>query len=135
MARRIKRQGFAIDVLLRKDNPGLNKTEADRTVKTRSETEWPLARTQYTRWQLRSDLSLSVGAGQDKTEELSCEALTGERLSFTTAPFEEEIGITGHITANLSTGVRGEQLYLSLMSPADARAVADGDQIKRHQTI
>ena len=103
----------AVDVLLRKGNPGFNKTEAERTFKTRSETEWPLARTQYTKWQLHSDLSLSVGAGQDKTDELSYEALTGEPLSFTTAPFEEETEITGHITANLTMGVRGEQLYLN----------------------
>lgn len=97
----------AVDVLVRKGNPGFNKIEAERTFKSRSESEWPIKRTQYTKFYLQSDLSMTSKSNQSTDATLSYEALTGEPLSFSTAPFDEETEITGHLLANLVMGVKG----------------------------
>lgn len=95
----------AVNVLVRKGNPGYNSTEAERTFQTRDESEWPLRRTKYTDFNLMPDRSMSIGGKAQEETTLEYEALTGEPISFATAPFEQETEICGHITANLVMGV------------------------------
>lgn len=51
-----------VSLVLRKGNIGFNNAEAERGYDCREETEWPLARTQYTKFFLAPDLSLSTTA-------------------------------------------------------------------------
>jgi len=65
----------------------------------RAENEWPLARTQWTRFYLQPDLGLG-------TEKLAAETsltyqTTGDGLTFSTSPFTEETEITGPVAARL----------------------------------
>jgi predicted acyl esterase len=98
----------AISLLVRKGNPGFNNTEAERTFKTRPEAEWPLVRTEYTKFHLHSDLTLS-STPQVEPATLETVGLTGNSFQFTTAPFESDTEITGHILANLCVAVAGTE--------------------------
>ncbi len=98
----------AISLLVRKGNPGFNNTEAERTFTTRPETEWPLARTEYTKFHLHSDLTPS-STPQAEPATLETVGLTGNSFQFTTAPFEGDTEITGHILANLCVAVAGTE--------------------------
>lgn len=93
-------------MLVRRGNPGFNNIEGDRTFKFREEKEWPLARTEYTKFYLNSDLTLST-TKQDKETQLTYSALDGDAFSFSTAPFEKATEIAGHVLANLVMGVKG----------------------------
>jgi uncharacterized protein len=65
----------------------------------RAEKEWPLARTRWTRFYLRKNLSLGESAIAETTA-LSYDAM-GEGLTFTTPPLSEELEITGPAAAKL----------------------------------
>ena len=67
----------------------------------RKENEWPLARTQWTRFYL-SAADKSLGLRNDAAEQtVSYQALSDEGVSFSTAPFETDTEITGPIAAHL----------------------------------
>ena len=87
---------------------------ADGSFTERAEQEWPLARTEWTRWEL--------GSG-------SYEAL-GEGLTFMGAPFEREVEITGPSAAKLfiSSSTEDADLFLVLRAfdPSGEEVVFQG---------
>jgi uncharacterized protein len=81
----------------------------------RSEKEWPLARTQWTRYYLDADdtaLSLHIPA---TTAKLAYDAL-GDGLTFRTGPFEKDTEFTGPVAAKLfvSTSTTDMDLFVTL---------------------
>ena len=90
----------------------------------RGENEWPLARTQWTRYHLHADLSL-VAEPETRPGHLEYEAM-GDGLRFVTSPFEEETEFTGPLAAQLwissSTSDADLFLVLQLFDP-DGREV------------
>lgn len=90
----------AVSVLVRKGNPGFNSNEAEAMFKSRRETEWPLARTEYRQFYLTPDSKLSTDKPSDSgTFEL--EALGKSKPITFEATFDKETEVTGHPTANL----------------------------------
>ena len=65
----------------------------------RAENEWPLARTQWTKFYLQPDKSLSTTAPSAATA-LTYET-TGDGLTFSTPPMTEDMEITGPVAAKL----------------------------------
>ncbi|KAH8794335.1 X-Pro dipeptidyl-peptidase protein [Hyaloscypha sp. PMI_1271] len=120
-----------VDVVLRKGDVGFNDAAAERVYTRRTETEWPIARTQYTPYYLAPSLGLSptkpttasiskvsyVATGFEENDGREIGAVSqgwkpladafdlSQQVSFTTAPFEVETEITGHITAHLNVSV------------------------------
>ncbi|TKA76929.1 hypothetical protein B0A55_03114 [Friedmanniomyces simplex] len=104
-----------VDIVLRKGNPGFNKADAEQaTFPRRVENEWPIARTQYTKFFLTPDhgLDTKVPSPSDKVISYKAPGKVDDPrfVQFTTSPFEAETEITGHIVAHLnvsSTGISG----------------------------
>ena len=95
-----------VDVVLRKGDVGVNEAQAEKTYPRRTENEWPIARTQYTKFYLGPDRSLSTSSPQVEAERsISYKALGNldnhQLVQFTTTPLESETEITGHIVAHL----------------------------------
>ncbi|GHJ83654.1 hypothetical protein NliqN6_0056 [Naganishia liquefaciens] len=90
----------AVSLLVRKGNPGFNKTEYEQTFAFRDEKEWPLARTQYTKYYLQPDLSLATELPKEE-KKIELEALGKSDPIMFTATFDKETEIAGHPTANL----------------------------------
>ncbi|KAF7541467.1 hypothetical protein G7054_g540 [Neopestalotiopsis clavispora] len=95
-----------VDLVLRKGDVGYDNAEAEKVFQRRNESEWPIARTQYTRFYLTPDQHLTPGAPSEEPAKLSYQALgtlqNPHALQFETAPFEHETEITGHLTAHLN---------------------------------
>jgi predicted acyl esterase len=108
-----------VDLVLRKGDVGFNNPEAEGTYSRRIENEWPIARTQYTKWYLTPQKTLTPhldqaqAAGATKRQKLTYRALGSldepQLLQFSTAPVEHETEITGHIVAHLSVSATPEQ--------------------------
>ncbi|PKS12540.1 hypothetical protein jhhlp_000748 [Lomentospora prolificans] len=99
-----------VDIVLRKGNVGFNDAQAEKAYPRRTENEWPIARTQYTKFFLTADQGLTKDESATQTRgKLGYRALgtmdKPELLQFTTAPFEEETEITGHVTSRLNVSV------------------------------
>lgn len=82
----------------------------------RTEADWPVPATQYTRWHLRGDGSLSTSpeSGPKQRLEYSSKAPVGGKksgVSFQSSPFEKDMEFAGHFTVTLSVS--------SSMSDAD----------------
>lgn len=97
----------AVDLILRQGNVGYNNPSAEKSFARRKESEWPIARTEYTPFYLTADRELqSVQPDQPLVQKLSYRALgsneASDTLTFTSAPFESETEITGHIVAHLN---------------------------------
>ncbi|MDP9496058.1 MAG: CocE/NonD family hydrolase [Actinomycetota bacterium] len=94
----------------------------------RGENEWPLARTEWTRYHIHSDLNLSLEEEQPPGQ-LVFEAL-GDGLRFTTTPFEEETEFTGPLSARLwvssSTIDADLFLILQLFDPSGNEVTFEG---------
>ncbi|KAI6764137.1 hypothetical protein HG530_007926 [Fusarium avenaceum] len=106
-----KGQQPAIDMVVRKGNVGYNNPAAEKAGYTRrTENEWPLARTKYTKFYLHRDKTISKELEVPNTKEpigrLSYEALgtpeDPKLIQFSTPHFEKETEITGHILAHLN---------------------------------
>lgn len=95
-----------IELVVRKGNPGFNNPPAEKAFPKRPEDTWPLERTLYTKYHLGLDCGLGEHSRPQEFGKLSYQAPSGLReqhkLQFTTAPFKEDIEITGHITAHLN---------------------------------
>ncbi|KAK5108764.1 hypothetical protein LTR62_007824 [Meristemomyces frigidus] len=96
-----------VDIVLRKGNPGFNNAAAELAAfPRRTENEWPIARTQYTKFYLTPDHGLDMEVPSPSDEVVSYRALGNSNdqqfVRFTTAPFEAEIEITGHSVAHLN---------------------------------
>ncbi|GIC93594.1 CocE/NonD family hydrolase [Aspergillus udagawae] len=98
-----------VDIVLRKGNVGFDNAEAEKQFPRRVENEWPIARTQYTKYYLTSDRELVTEARQERPVKITYRALgtldNPQLVQFTTAPFEEETEITGHIVAHLNVSM------------------------------
>jgi len=101
----------AVDLVLRKGDVGFNNPPGEKTFDRRTESEWPIARTQYKQWFLTPDQSL----GPEKpstTSKITYQALGSldkpQALQFTSAPFESETEITGHIVAHLNVSMSAD---------------------------
>ncbi|KAI5460931.1 Alpha/Beta hydrolase protein [Mariannaea sp. PMI_226] len=101
-----------VSLVLRKGDVGCNNAEKEKAYLRREENEWPIARTQYTRFFLTSGLGLSQNPGIRERAKLSYRALgtldNPQLLQFTTEPFEAETEITGHIVAHLNVSVSAD---------------------------
>jgi len=100
----------AVDLVLRKGDVGFNDAEKEKEYERRTESEWPIARTRYTKFYLTPDNVLTqVQPIVARPKKISYEALgTLEKpkvLQFSTPPFEQEIEITGHIVAHLNVSM------------------------------
>src|SRR5262249_62057013 len=80
----------------------------------RAENEWPLARTQWTRFYLAPDGSLAREPPQG--EAIISYATTGDGLTFSAPAVSEEVEITGPVAAKLfvSSDRRDADLFLVL---------------------
>lgn len=103
-----------VSLVLRKGNVGFNDAEKEKAYQRRDENEWPLARTQYTKFYLTPDLSLQ-SAPPPATEahrQITYRALgtmsNPQLVQFTTPPFDCDTEITGHIVAHLNVSVSAD---------------------------
>ena len=131
-----------VDLVLRKGNVGFNDPAAERAYPRRVESEWPIARTQYTKWHLTPQNTLTLSPDQPKRpQKLTYRALGSlddpQLVQFSTAPFEHETEITGHIVARLCVSATPEprgptpsdiDLFLTLrhISPAGNEVLYTG---------
>jgi predicted acyl esterase len=99
-----------VDIVLRKGNVGFNDAEKEKVYERRTENEWPIARTQYTKYFLTPSQTLETATPFiERPQKLSYKALgtleNPELLQFTTPAFEQETEITGHIVAHLNVSL------------------------------
>jgi predicted acyl esterase len=102
-----------VSLVLRKGDVGYNDAEAEKAFPRREENEWPIARTQYRKLYLTPDMELlwdgNKVLSQALPSKLTYEALGTIKqprlIQFRTQLFEEEMEITGHITAHLNVSM------------------------------
>ncbi|KAF1357094.1 galactose-binding domain-like protein [Delphinella strobiligena] len=96
-----------VDLVLRKGDVGFNNSEGEKTFSRRVEHEWPIARTEYTRYYLKPDQGLATTRPDTKAK-LSYRALGNmdepQLLQFKTT-FEIETEVTGHLVAHLNVSL------------------------------
>ncbi len=82
----------------------------------RGEAEWPLARTQWTKFYLNPDAGSLVTAPPPRCSATRSYETTGDGLMFTSAPLQQELEITGPIAAKLflSSGTADADVFLAL---------------------
>jgi predicted acyl esterase len=94
-----------VDIVLRKGDVGFNDEKAEKAYARRTENEWPIARTQWTKYYFTQSKELTTSQPNERGK-LGYRALgtleNPELLQFTTSPFEEETEITGNIVAHLN---------------------------------
>lgn len=99
-----------VDLVLRKGNAGFDNPAGEKHFPRRQEHEWPIARTQYTKYYLtpsqelqlaRPALKVPCKVGYRALGTIECSQL----VSFTTPAFESETEFTGHIVASLNVSV------------------------------
>jgi predicted acyl esterase len=95
--------------MLRKGDVGFNNAEAEAQFPRRIEHEWPIARTQYTKFYLTSQRELITHAPIERPSKISYQALgtmeSPQLVQFVTPAFEKETEITGHIVAHLNVSM------------------------------
>jgi predicted acyl esterase len=112
-----------VDIVLRKGNVGYNDAQAERAYERRTENEWPISRTEYTKFYLGADKSLSksppaLNGGEGKVSYQALGSLDNpQAVQFLSAPFENEVEVTGHIVAHLCVSV--SSLSESATTPSD----------------
>ncbi|KAH8679517.1 X-Pro dipeptidyl-peptidase protein-like protein [Tricladium varicosporioides] len=109
-----------VSVILRKGDVGFNNPIAEKKYERREETAWPIPRTQYTKYFLSQDAGLHRDAksGSGKVSYKALGTLENPQATqFSTAPFEAETEITGHVTAHLNVS----------MTPDDTETQAEKD--------
>jgi predicted acyl esterase len=88
---------------------GYNNPEGEALYHRRKESDWPLARTRYTKSFLTPDKKLVMSEPETTTCKLGYRALGGisdpQSISFRTAPFQTETEITSHIVVRLNISV------------------------------
>lgn len=103
----------AVSLPLRKGNPGYNDIAAEAaSFSRRAESEWPIARRRYTKLYLGPDHQLLFERPAVKTAKLSypaldCSSTAGYSVTFSTAPPDSVLEITGHIVLHLRVSVAG----------------------------
>ena len=99
-----------VDIVLRKGNVGFNDAEAEKKYERRTELEWPIARTHFTKFHLTPTNKLStMPPALDRVQKLTYRALgaldSPQLHCFTTMAFDEETEITGNVVARLSVSM------------------------------
>ncbi|KAK0384826.1 hypothetical protein NLU13_7304 [Sarocladium strictum] len=103
-----------VDMVLRKGDVGFNNADAEKAYPRRIEHEWPIARTQWTKWYLTPQKGLTpdvkvAEAASQKRCKVSYEALgtlqDPKFVQFVTEPFEKETEITGHVVFHATVSV------------------------------
>ncbi|CAG8918556.1 unnamed protein product [Penicillium salamii] len=122
-----------VSMCLRKGDVGFNNPVGEKTFSRRDEVEWPIARTQYTRFYLTPDLGLERIAPTVNLSQLSYDAGSstahGSRvLEFRMPPVQSDMEVTGHIVAHLAVSVE------SAASPAPENLDLDLFLTLRHFT-
>ncbi|KAL2815824.1 Alpha/Beta hydrolase protein [Aspergillus cavernicola] len=101
-----------VDLVLRTGDVGFNDAEAEQAYPRRQESEWPIARTQYTRYYLTSQKELVTTPPTERPSKITYRALgtldTSQLVQFTTPAFERETEITGYITAHLNVSMSAD---------------------------
>ncbi|CAK7233791.1 hypothetical protein SBRCBS47491_008731 [Sporothrix bragantina] len=104
-----------VDLILRKGEVGFNNPVGEKAFPRRTETEWPISRTQYTRYYLTPEQTLTTDESQlpDVQSKLTYKALgtvdAPQLFQFSTPAFEAaETEITGHVVAHLNVSVSQE---------------------------
>jgi predicted acyl esterase len=100
-----------VDLVLRKGDVGYNDAAAERAYPRRTENEWPIARTQWTKYYLTPSQGLGTEhpSGKGKLTYRALGTLDNpELVQFTTAPFEAETEITGNVVAHLNVSLTPE---------------------------
>ncbi|KAK5946517.1 hypothetical protein PMZ80_000660 [Knufia obscura] len=104
-----------VGITLRKGNVGYNDAEAEKQYQQRFENEWPIPRTQYTKYHLTPTRQLVESPDTFEDSKLSYRApgslQSQQKIEFLTEPFTTETEFTGHIVAHLcvsctSSGIR-----------------------------
>lgn len=107
-----------VSLTLRQGDKGFNDWKRELDFPSRDEQEWPIARTEYQKWHLHKDLSLTREASSEagqvsysapdlskkvdiQSKEADVQVIDGQ-VSFTTPAFTETTEFTGHPTARLS---------------------------------
>ena len=103
-----------VSLVLRKGNASFNDAEKEKAFPRREESEWPIARTQYTKFYLTPEKGLTPykpemhGFSYEQSK-LSYRALgtleNPQSLQFLSEKFETETEITGHVVAHLNVSV------------------------------
>lgn len=100
-----------VDLVLRKGDVGFDNAEAEKGYKRRQESEWPIARTDYTKYYLHPSKALSTKTPTERAK-LGYKALGNlenpSLMQFTTEPFEQETEITGYVTAHLNVSAAAD---------------------------
>lgn len=98
-----------VDLVLRKGDVPFNNPGEEKKFPRRAENEWPLARTQWSKWYLTMDKGLTPDVQQAQTAlptKFTYKALgtleDPHLVQFTTDPFAQETEITGPVVAHLS---------------------------------
>ena len=99
-----------VSVILRKGDVGFNNPEAEKEYVRREESAWPIPGTQYTKFHLTPGNTLeSTSPKAAGSKVLSYEALGSlekpQLIQFSSAPFEQDTEITGHVTAHLNVSM------------------------------
>ena len=102
-----------ISLCLRKEDVGWNDPQGEAKFLRRTESEWPIQRTKYTKYFLDSAYGLcDLPAAQAETTKVSYQALgsleSPQLVQFCTSPFASETEITGHIVAHLNVSLESE---------------------------
>ncbi|KAJ6127570.1 hypothetical protein N7523_003182 [Penicillium sp. IBT 18751x] len=98
-----------VDIVLRKGDVGHNNAAGEKTFSRRIEHEWPIARTQYTKYHLTSSRELTTNVPTERPVKITYDALGDidhpQLVQFTTPAFEKETEITGHVVAHLNVSM------------------------------
>jgi predicted acyl esterase len=99
-----------VDLVLRKGDIGFNNPVAEKGFLRRSEMEWPIARTVYTKLFLTPEGEMQfeqpdISISGKQSYEAPGTGRPSDILTFITQPFEQETEITGHIVAHLNVSV------------------------------
>jgi predicted acyl esterase len=100
-----------VTLAIRKGDVGFNNPEGDAKFEYRAEPLWPIERTQYAKYYLCPDgtLGMTPPSTGDTISWKAPASLTGQSLvQFTSAPFEFETEITGHIVAHLNISLTAD---------------------------
>ncbi|KAF2500891.1 alpha/beta-hydrolase [Lophium mytilinum] len=98
-----------VSLILRQGDVGYNNAEGEQKYHRRSESEWPIARTRYSKFYLTPEKRLSQNEPNREQRKLSYQALgtleNPQTVQFETAPFDADTEITGHVVAHLNVSV------------------------------
>jgi predicted acyl esterase len=101
-----------VDMVLRKGDAGFNDPGKEQQFPRRTESAWPIERTQYTKYFLTPNKMLTTDSAAGKAKhplKLSYPALgtleSPQLVAFETMPVTVETEISGHITAHLNVSV------------------------------